>query len=246
MKSMSEVPQTAGSSRVAFFGGSFDPPHRGHLDIAREARQALGLDQVLFAPVGQQPLKPGGSSASFAERVAMTRLAIVGEPSFALSMVDAPNPQGQPNYSLHTLERLQDKLGPGCTLYCLMGADSFAHLRLWWRAAEIPFVATLVVAARPGIRLDELSSLLPDELVLLSGSERNEICNGVPLRSFVLQNRQGATARFYLLPALDCDISATRIRALLKSEDFAARAELARLLPDAVTSYLLEHKLYRA
>ena len=62
--------------RVAFFGGSFDPPHCGHLAIARAARGALALDRILFAPVGLQPLKQHGASASFADRVAMTRLAI--------------------------------------------------------------------------------------------------------------------------------------------------------------------------
>ena len=60
------------SCRVAFFGGSFDPPHLGHLAVARAARQALRLDRVLFAPVGAQPLKPKGSTASFPDRLAMT------------------------------------------------------------------------------------------------------------------------------------------------------------------------------
>lgn len=58
--------------RVAFFGGSFDPPHLGHLAVARAARKALCLDRVLFAPVGAQPLKPAGSTAPFADRLRMT------------------------------------------------------------------------------------------------------------------------------------------------------------------------------
>ncbi len=90
--------------RVAFFGGSFDPPHLGHLAIARAARDGLKLDKVLFAPVGAQPLKPLGSTAAFEDRVAMTRLAIAEEPGFALSLLDAPDPDGKPNYTLETLE----------------------------------------------------------------------------------------------------------------------------------------------
>ena len=66
--------------RVAFFGGSFDPPHLGHLAVARAARDAFQLDTVLFAPVGAQPLKPEGSAAGFEDRLAMTRLAIEDEP----------------------------------------------------------------------------------------------------------------------------------------------------------------------
>src|SRR5580704_16597420 len=87
-------------SRVAFFGGSFDPPHLGHLAVARAARDAFQLDKVLFAPVGTQPLKPEGSSASFEQRVAMTRLAIEAEAGFVVSLADAPKVTGEPNYTL--------------------------------------------------------------------------------------------------------------------------------------------------
>jgi nicotinate-nucleotide adenylyltransferase len=90
-------PQSAVARRVAFFGGSFDPPHLGHLGVARAAQAALGLDIVLFAPVGAQPLKPRGASADFEDRLAMTRLAIAGEPGFDLSLADAPKSSGAPN-----------------------------------------------------------------------------------------------------------------------------------------------------
>ena len=152
--------------RVAFFGGSFDPPHLGHLAVAQAARAALGLDTVLFAPVGAQPLKPVGATASFDDRVAMTRLAIKGETGFEVSLADAPKASGAPNYTLETLENLQRALGRDCALYCLMGADSFAGLRLWHRAAEIPFVAHLIVASRPGERIEDLQSFLPAGLTL--------------------------------------------------------------------------------
>ena len=82
--------------RVAFFGGTFDPPHLGHLAVARAARAAFALDAVLFAPVGMQPLKPEGLAASFEDRVAMTRLAIAGEPGFEVSLADAPKAAPQP------------------------------------------------------------------------------------------------------------------------------------------------------
>src|SRR5579863_9402032 len=133
------APANRPGPRVAFFGGSFDPPHRGHLSIADAASTALGLDQVLFAPVGAQPLKPHGSTASFADRVAMTRLAIAGEPRFALSLADAPNHTGQPNFTYETLVALHEKLGPSTELFCLMGADSFLALRHWHRGSELPF-----------------------------------------------------------------------------------------------------------
>jgi nicotinate-nucleotide adenylyltransferase len=152
--------------RVAFFGGTFDPPHLGHLGVARAAQAALGLDSVLFAPVGAQPLKLRGTEASFEDRLAMTRLAIAAEPGFALSLADAPQPSGAPNYTLETLLALRDLLPPENTLFCLMGADSFAGFSRWHRAAEIPFVAPLIVASRPGQLLDNLDSALPNGLTI--------------------------------------------------------------------------------
>jgi len=152
--------------RVAFFGGSFDPPHLGHLEVARAAHAALGLETVLFAPVGEQPLKPQGSPAAFAHRLAMTRLAIAGDPAFAVSLADAPKPSGIPNYTFDTLLALRAQLPPDGVLFCLMGADAFAGLRRWHRAAEIPFVAPLIVASRPGEQLDDLKAFLPDGLMI--------------------------------------------------------------------------------
>jgi nicotinate-nucleotide adenylyltransferase len=96
----------------------------------------------------------------------MTRLAIEGEAGFALSLVDAPRPDGVPNYTLDTLERLREELPAGSALYCLMGADSLAGLRKWHRGEEIPFSAPLIVASRPGQALDNLKAMLPDGLRL--------------------------------------------------------------------------------
>jgi nicotinate (nicotinamide) nucleotide adenylyltransferase len=164
---MSQSP--CGGKRIAFFGGSFDPPHQGHLAVARAARAALGLDSVLFAPVGVQPLKSQGSTASFPDRLAMTSRAIAGEAGFAVSLIDAPKPSATPNYTLDTLLRLRSELPSDGRLFCLMGADSFFGLHLWHRAAEIPFVAPLIVASRPaasrpGQPLDDLRAALPQGL----------------------------------------------------------------------------------
>ena len=113
--------------RIAFFGGSFDPPHLGHIGVARAAQVALHLDTVLFAPVGVQPLKPLGSTASFEDRVAMTELAIKGLPQFAISFADAPDAGGTPNYTFDTLLRLRLQF-PSAKLFLLIGADSLVGL----------------------------------------------------------------------------------------------------------------------
>jgi len=229
--------------RVAFFGGSFDPPHRGHVAVARAAREALGLDTVLFAPVGAQPLKLSGPKAPFEHRLAMTRLAIAGEPGFAVSTADAPQPSGAPNYTVDTLERLRRELPAGSALFCLMGADSFASLRAWRWASELPFLATLIVASRPGESLDRLACLLPDGVSM--DAEPQRIGSGaVELRCSTLRNASGATAPLYLLPGLHVEISASEIRAQLRAEREAC-AQAQELLSAAVAGYIRAHNLYQ-
>ncbi|HVU48152.1 MAG TPA: nicotinate (nicotinamide) nucleotide adenylyltransferase, partial [Terracidiphilus sp.] len=160
--------------RVAFFGGSFDPPHLGHLAVARAAKAALDLDVVLFAPVGSQPLKTQGSAASFEDRVAMTRLAIAEEYGMEISLADAPKANASPNYTLETLKKLHTELGEDCLLFFLMGADSFLGLKKWYRAAEIPFAAPLIVASRPGQKMGDMKAALPTGLTLEEKAMREE------------------------------------------------------------------------
>jgi nicotinate-nucleotide adenylyltransferase len=245
-----DVPRRSGS-RVAFFGGSFDPPHLGHLAIARAARDAFHLDAVLFAPVGAQPLKPEGSQASFADRVAMTRLAIEGEPAFAVSLADAPkhsesNPTA-PNYTIDTLKELRAVLAPDSVLFCLMGADSFFGLRQWHRAAEIPFVATLIVAWRPGQPLENLREALPEGLTVTPAPDGSRFESGIEVRTFLLTDSSGKRAQLHVLPGLDVEISASAIRSSMRNERSAAAGVSpgATALPRPVTDYIRSHGLYR-
>ena len=228
--------------RIAFFGGSFDPPHLGHIGVARAAQKALHLDTVLFAPVGIQPLKPLGSTASFEDRVAMTELAIKGLPQFAISFADAPDASGTPNYTIDTLMRLRAQF-PSATLFALMGADSLVGLRRWYRGAEIPFITPLIVASRPGQRLEDLAAILPDGLTITEDGVVEDAAE-VTLREFTLRNTVGDSTPFYLLPGLEIEISASEIR----SQVSAALDRLCaghELLPDAVCEYVAAHGLYR-
>ena len=236
--------QPVSGRRVAFFGGSFDPPHLGHLAVARAARAALGLDTVLFAPVGAQPLKPKGSTASFGDRLAMTELAIAADTGFRVSLADAPKLTGEPNYTLETLLGLRQELPAGSALFCLMGADSFAGLKRWHRGAEIPFAAQLVVASRPGERLDDLRSDLPEGLAIEAAAGAEVSASGVELRSYLLHNPHGQTTPFYVLAGLEVEISASEIREQA-GEILGTRGAGRELLPEAVSEYIRAHGLYR-
>lgn len=225
--------------RVAFFGGSFDPPHAGHLAIARAAQQSFALDAVLFAPVGAQPLKPLGSTAPYEDRVVMTELAIADEPGFSVSLVDAPTPNGAPNYTIDTLQKLRSRMVADADLYCLMGADSLHGLRRWHRAEEIPFTASLIVASRPGESLENLASLLPKGLTFQTFEPAHSRSSEPLVLSYMLTNMSGMTTPFYVLPGLHVDISASQIRASLQD-----KAEAKPILLPEVASYIASHHLY--
>jgi nicotinate-nucleotide adenylyltransferase len=144
--------------RVALFGGTFDPPHRGHLGIAAAAADAFHLDTVLFAPVGRQPLKPNGASASYSDRFAMLSLACIPDPRFAVSNLDAPHPDGMPNYTVQSLTALH-QLMPDAQLFYLAGADSFLNLPHWHESHRLLELAEWIVVSRPGSPLGDLDAM---------------------------------------------------------------------------------------
>ena len=229
--------------RIAFFGGSFDPPHMGHIGIARAAQRALELDTVLFAPVGIQPLKPHGSSAGYQDRVAMTKLAIEREPNFAVSLADAPNPNGKPNYTIDTLVELKRQF-PAANLFTLMGADSLLSLPHWHRAAEVPFLAPLIVASRPGERLEDLAATLPAGLTIHEGGPAAPRESEYPIRVLTLRSGSGDSTPLYLLPWLAIEISASEVRQHVRAT-LDRPCEGPDLVPEAVCAYISAHDLYQ-
>ncbi|WP_158752333.1 nicotinate (nicotinamide) nucleotide adenylyltransferase [Acidobacterium sp. S8] len=221
--------------RIAFFGGTFDPPHLGHLTIARAAADRLSLDRVLFAPVGSQPLKQDSSIAAFADRMAMVKLAVAGDPRYAASDIDAPRADGQPNYTIDTILRLKDTLNVEDRIFCLIGADSFLSLRHWYRAFELLFACEFIVAGRPGFDLaDAEQSLSPSARIV------GDPMHTPGLDTVKLTNDAGKHATLYFLPDLHEDISATELR-----EALAKPGTPAQELPPSVAEYIQQHHLYR-
>ncbi len=133
--------------RVGLFGGTFDPPHLGHLVLAEWARARLALDRVIFMPAGTPPHKRGRRLSAAAHRLAMTRLAARGNPAFEVSALEAR--RRGPSFTVDTLQALRAR-HPGARLFLLLGADSLAEFATWREPAAIARLATLVVAARPG------------------------------------------------------------------------------------------------
>lgn len=137
--------------RIALFGGTFDPIHNAHLEIAREAARRFALDRVLFIPASRPPHKSGATRTSYEHRYRMVELACEGEPLFESSRLE----QGEQNsYSVETIERVRATLAQGEDLYFLIGADAFAEIRTWHRWREVIASVDFIVVNRPGSAYD--------------------------------------------------------------------------------------------
>ena len=138
--------------RLGYFGGSFDPPHLGHLAVARAAADAFALDRVLLVPTASQPLKPAGAHAPYADRLAMVELLCAADPRLQACDLEQPNggAAAMPNYTVDSLRRLH-RDEPDAALYVIVGADAFLELPRWRAPVELLSLAEWIVVTRPSL-----------------------------------------------------------------------------------------------
>jgi nicotinate-nucleotide adenylyltransferase len=132
--------------RLGVLGGTFDPPHVGHLILAEEARTRLRLEKVLFVPAGDPWRKASQDVTPAEHRVAMVRLMVVSDPYFEVSTLEVER-QG-PSYTVDTLEALRRQYGPGLELYFILGEDALYDLPHWKEPGRILSLAWLAIAPR--------------------------------------------------------------------------------------------------
>ena len=136
--------------KIALFGGTFDPIHCGHLEIARAAADAYGLDRVLFVPAGSPPHKSGQRQAPYEDRYQMTELACAEDPRFEASRLEDPaRLGGRRSYSYDTIRLVRADLGPEDELFFLLGEDAFADLNIWYRLEDVAPLVEFLVVSRP-------------------------------------------------------------------------------------------------
>ncbi len=146
-----------GGRRIGVLGGTFDPPHVGHLWLATLAADELGLERVLFMPAAQPPHKRGQPMTAADDRLEMTRRAIEHDPLFELCTVEMERPG--PSYTVDSLVELQARYGPDATLVLVMAADSLVQIDTWREPDRILALAEWAVGPRPGTRMPESAAL---------------------------------------------------------------------------------------
>jgi nicotinate-nucleotide adenylyltransferase len=214
---------------VGILGGAFDPIHFGHLRLAEELSEALGMDEVRFIPTANPPHR-ASTAASVAQRVEMVALALQGNPKFVCDDTEIRRyaEHHLPSYTIDTLLSLHEE-SDGNTAFCLLlGSDAFLRLTSWHRWDELLDYCHIVVAHRPN------SALSPEGFppALRQAWEAHGTTSVQDLR-----NR--AAGHIMLRPITALDISATRIR-----QDIELGKSPRYLLPDAVLDYIKTQRLY--
>lgn len=212
---------------VGLLGGSFDPVHRGHLQLARDALAQLALAEVRFVVAGQ-PWQKGRLTEAM-HRAAMLRAAIAGEPRFAVDLREIDRPG--PTFTIDTLRELRVSLGPHVPLVWILGSDQFERLDTWRDWQRLTDFAHLAVARRA-------------DAVLTPNYALQEFFNAHWARPVAVPGAAyGSVVEFAMTP-VDC--SATEIRALLAQPPSPPRdARLAEVVPAPVLDYIRANHLYR-
>lgn len=139
--------EEAAAMNVGIYGGTFNPPHNGHLIVAESVRETLRLERVIFIPVNTPPHKGGHALAPAPDRMAMTRIAVTGNDAFRASDLEVA--RGGLSYTIDTLRAVAEQ-HPGVRLKLLIGADNLFDFEGWKSPEEILDMADLVVMTRPG------------------------------------------------------------------------------------------------
>ncbi len=173
--------------RLGLFGGTFDPPHLGHWLAAVDAYEALGLDRLVFVPAAQQPLKVGERSAPAAERLAMVRAMVAGDPRFEVDPIEIDR-EGL-SYTVDTLEAYRQRPDVH-ELYFFVGADVLGSFHRWREPERVQRLATLVVLRRSADRVALPAGMdarvLDSRRVDVSATEvRERVRAGLSVRGFV-------------------------------------------------------------
>jgi nicotinate-nucleotide adenylyltransferase len=227
---------------IAFFGGTFDPIHRGHVAVAESAAKRFELGKILFVPAELPPHKQKQQFSSFAHRMAMVALGTSGHPTFIPSDMEARlyAETGKPNYSLETIRRLKSELKKADKLYFLIGIDAFLDIAKWHRPVELLRECEFIVANRPGYSLGDIAGALPEEL-----RPKDEVLKAARKGAGGLAS-SGAVMAFsgvvlHLLEDVSERVSSTQLRAAAASSG----RRLEGYVGDAVAEYIRKTRLYR-
>jgi nicotinate-nucleotide adenylyltransferase len=210
--------------RVGILGGTFDPIHRGHVDLAEAAQRTLGLMSVFVIPANVPPHRPQPFASPF-HRFAMVALTVTGRPEWRATDLELRS--AEPSYTASTLERFRERAYEPSELFFLIGGDAFAEIALWKDYPRILDDTNFVVVSRPGCRVGEMPQRLPNLAPRMVDADSGRIGGDKPV--------------IILIDVTTADVSSTAIR---KSR---SRGEtISGMVDPRVEQHIEQHGLYTA
>jgi len=210
--------------RVAIYGGTFDPVHNGHVEVARQVLKVFELDEVSFVPACVPPHKRSANITSAFHRFAMLALATEADQRLLVSTIELDAPERP--YAVDTVGRMKRE---DERLFFLIGSDSWAEIKTWYEWQKLLTMCDLIVVTRPGYEIDSHNGI---DCIDVRGTARDEVAD--------LLGRE--TTRVFITDAAMVDVSATKIRAAVRSGD---RESLEAMVPPAVANYIEKYGLYK-
>jgi len=211
--------------RIALYGGSFDPVHLGHLEVARRVQELFEIKKVLFVPAQVAPHKVGKLVSAPLHRYAMLALATQDDPNLAISTFELDSPDR--SYTIDTLTHFVSELGGSSELFFIMGADSWSEITTWREWQRLLTVVNHIVVTRPGYEIEDYPNL------------RNRI---VDLRVSKVQVSLSEESRIFVTDVVMKDLSASQIRRLASAGRYS---ELTGLVSKPVANYIEKYRIYQ-
>lgn len=213
---------------IAFYGGSFDPPHNGHLAIGTALLSQFNLQSFVFMPAFHAPHKPNHAPASSFHRFAMLALATADAPALSVSTIELEKPERP--FTVETLARIVESYPPA-EVFFVMGADSWADIRAWRDWESLLTMTNHIVVTRPGFPVG--FGHVPSEIRKRIVDLRNE--------QFRPEIVAGSEISIYISDAVQSSASANRIRREIKENSANWRADV----PNTVANYIEKYELYK-
>ncbi|PWT92545.1 MAG: nicotinate (nicotinamide) nucleotide adenylyltransferase [Blastocatellia bacterium] len=214
--------------RIALYGGTFDPVHLGHVEVARRVLQLFEIEKVLFVPAQVAPHKIGRVVAAPLHRYAMLALATQSDPNLVVSSFELDEPNRR--YTVDTIAHFEEQLGVDTELFFIMGADSWSEITTWRDWQRLLVTVNHIVVTRPGYQIER-------------GHVGSEIATRiVDLRASGAAFDSVTERRIYFTDAVMKDVAATDIRRVARERRFE---ELARLVPAGVAEYIVKYGIYQ-
>jgi nicotinate-nucleotide adenylyltransferase len=227
---MSVVQKMEQPKRIAIYGGTFDPVHSGHLEIARRVTQFFGIDEFLFVPAMVAPHKLDREVLPALHRYAMLALATRTDSRLCVSTFELDRPGRQ--YTVDTLYHFRSRYGGSAELFFVMGADSWAEITTWREWRRLMTLANLIVVTRPGYEISAAPATAETAASIVDLRGVTEVTGaGEP-----------GSHKVFVSDAVVIDVSATEIRRAAHEDD---NEKLTRLVPLEVAEYIRKYRLYR-